>query len=166
MSTAIYPGSFDPVTLGHLDIIKRASRQFDKLIVCVMINSDKHGLFTPEERVKLIRRVTQGMSNVEVDMSSDLLSDYAKRKRATMVVKGLRAVSDFEMEFQMALINRKLNPKLDTMFLPARQNFTYLSSSVVKEMARYHVSLNGFVPQEIAEEVQAKMDEFLQKSQS
>lgn len=166
MSTAIYPGSFDPVTLGHLDIIKRAASQFDKLIVCVMVNSEKHGLFTPEERVELIRRVTQNIPNVEVDMSSDLLSDYAKCCGATMVVKGLRAVSDFEMEFQMALINRKLNPELDTMFLPARQNFTYLSSSVVKEMARYHVGLNDFVPQEIAGDVQAKMDEYLQKSRS
>ncbi len=166
MSIAIYPGSFDPVTLGHLDIIKRAARQFDKVIVCVMVNSTKSGLFTPAERVELIRRVTKNLSNVEVDMSAELLSDYAKRKRATVVVKGLRAVSDYEMEVQMAIINRKLNPKLDTMFLPARQNFTYLSSSVVKEMARYHVSLNGFVPAEIAEDVQTKMDEFLQKSQS
>lgn len=166
MSIAIYPGSFDPVTLGHLDIIKRAARQFDKVIVCVMVNSTKNGLFTPAERVELIRRVTKNLPNVEVDMSAELLSDYAKRKRATVVVKGLRAVSDYEMEVQMAIINRKLNPKLDTMFLPARQSFTYLSSSVVKEMARYHVSLNGFVPSEIAEDVQTKMDEFLQKSQS
>lgn len=166
MSIAIYPGSFDPVTLGHLNIIKRASACFDKLIVCVMVNSDKHGLFKPEERVELIRRVTRQLPNVEVDMSAELLSDYAKRKRATMVVKGLRAVSDFEKECQMALINRKLNPNLDTMFLPARQNFTYLSSSVVKEMARYQVPLNGFVPREIAEDVQAKMNEFMKKSQS
>ena len=99
-------------------------------------------------------------------MSAELLSDYAKRKRATMVVKGLRAVSDFEKECQMALINRKLNPNLDTMFLPARQNFTYLSSSVVKEMAGYQVPLNGFVPREIAEDVQKKMNEFMNKSQS
>lgn len=166
MRTAIYPGSFDPVTLGHLDIIKRAAKQFDKLIVCVMINSDKTGLFAPMERVTLIKKVTENIPNVEVDMSSELLSDYAKRKRATMVVKGLRAVSDFEHECQMALINRKLNPNLDTMFLPARQNFTYLSSSVVKEMARYRVCLNSFVPKEIAEEVQAKMDQFIQTSQS
>lgn len=157
MSTAIYPGSFDPVTLGHLDIIKRAACQFDKLIVCVMVNSDKHGLFTPEERVELIRRVTPGIPNLEVDMSSELLSDYAKRKRATIVVKGLRAVSDYEKECQMALINRKLNPKLDTMFLPARQNFTYLSSSVVKEMARYGADLSDFVPREIIDDVNAKM---------
>ena len=166
MSTAIYPGSFDPVTLGHLDIIKRAARQFDRLIVCVMVNSDKHGLFKPEERVEMIRRVTSDLPNVEVEMSPELLSDYAQAKGATMVVKGLRAVSDFEKECQMALINRKLNPELETMFLPARQNFTYLSSSVVKEMARYQVSLSGFVPDEIAGEVQDKMNESLKRSQS
>jgi pantetheine-phosphate adenylyltransferase len=159
MGTAIYPGSFDPVTLGHLDIIKRAAAQFERVIVCVMVNSDKHGLFRPEERVELIRRVTADLDNVEVDQSNILLSDYAKEKGATVVVKGLREVSDFEKEFQMALINRKLNPELDTMFLTARQNFTYLSSSVVKEMARYHVSLTDFVPEEIADEVQRRMDE-------
>ncbi len=166
MSTAIYPGSFDPVTLGHLDIIKRAARQFDRLIVCVMVNSDKHGLFQPKERVEMIRRVTGDLPNVEVEMSPELLSDYAQKKGATMIVKGLRAVSDFEKECQMALINRKLNSELDTMFLPARQSFTYLSSSVVKEMARYRVSLHGFVPDEIAQEVQDKMDQFLKDSQS
>ena len=166
MKTAIYPGSFDPVTSGHLDIIRRAANIFDRLIVCVMVNAGKNPMFTLEERVELIRRVTRQLPNVEVDMSAELLSDYAKRKRATMVVKGLRAVSDFEKECQMALINRKLNPNLDTMFLPARQNFTYLSSSVVKEMARYQVPLNGFVPREIAEDVQAKMNEFMKKSQS
>lgn len=114
----------------------------------------------------MIRRVTGDLPNVEVEMSPELLSDYAQKKGATMVVKGLRAVSDFEKECQMALINRKLNSELDTMFLPARQNFTYLSSSVVKEMARYRVSLHGFVPDEIAQEVQDKMDQFLKDSQS
>lgn len=158
MGTAIYPGSFDPVTLGHLDIIKRAAAQFDRLIVCVMVNSDKHGLFRPEERVELIRRVTKDLANVEVDHSDILLSEYARQRGATMVVKGLREVSDFEKEFQMALINRKLNPELDTMFLTARQNFTYLSSSVVKEMARYHVPLSGFVPEEIAGDVMERID--------
>ena len=166
MKVAIYPGSFDPVTSGHLNIIRRGANIFDKLIVCVMVNAGKNPMFTLEERVELIRRVTRQLPNVEVDMSAELLSDYAKRKRATMVVKGLRAVSDFEKECQMALINRKLNPNLDTMFLPARQNFTYLSSSVVKEMARYQVPLNGFVPREIAEDVQKKMNEFMKKSQS
>ena len=159
MSIAIYPGSFDPVTLGHLNIIKRASACFDKLIVCVMVNSKKHGMFTPEERVELLRRVTRGLDNVEVDFSNALLSDYAKSRGATVVVKGLREVSDFEKEFQMALINRKLNPDLDTMFLTARQNFTYLSSSVVKEMARYHVELDDFLPPEIIGDMVKRMDE-------
>lgn len=159
MGTAIYPGSFDPVTLGHLDIIKRAAAQFDRVVVCVMVNSDKHGMFTPEERVELLRRVTRGLDNVEVDFSNALLSDYAKSRGATVVVKGLREVSDFEKEFQMALINRKLNPDLDTMFLTARQNFTYLSSSVVKEMARYHVELDDFLPPEIIGDMVKRMDE-------
>lgn len=159
MKTAIYPGSFDPVTLGHLNIIKRAAACFDRLIVCVMINSKKQGMFTPEERVELLRRVTRGLDNVEVDFSNALLSDYAKSRGATVVVKGLREVSDFEKEFQMALINRKLNPDLDTMFLTARQNFTYLSSSVVKEMARYHVELDDFLPPEIIGDMVKRMDE-------
>lgn len=158
MGTAIYPGSFDPVTLGHLDIIKRAAAQFERVIVCVMVNSEKRGLFLPEERVELIRRVTADLENVEVDQSDTLLSDYARSRGATVVVKGLREMSDFEKEFQMALINRKLNPELDTMFLTARQNFTYLSSSIVKEMALYHVPLTDFVPEEIADEVQERMD--------
>ena len=161
MATAVYPGSFDPITLGHLDIIKRAARQFDRLIVCVMVNSEKHGLFPPEERIEMIRRVVRDIPNVEVEMSSALLAEFARERGATVVVKGLRALSDFEKECQMAIVNRKLNPGLDTMFLPARQSFTYLSSSIVKEMARYQVSLAGFVPQEIAAQVQAKMDAFL-----
>lgn len=158
MGTAIYPGSFDPVTLGHLDIIKRAAAQFERVIVCVMVNSEKRGLFRPGERVELIRRVTADLKNVEVDQSDILLSDYARSRGATVVVKGLREMSDFEKEFQMALINRKLNPELDTMFLTARQHFTYLSSSIVKEMALYHVPLTDFVPEEIADEVQARVD--------
>ena len=116
MGIAIYPGSFDPVTLGHLDIIKRAAAQFDRVIVCVMINSHKQGLFRPEERVELIKRVVGRLDNVEVDASGELLAEYAKKKGASCVVKGLRAMSDFEEEFQMATINRKLNPKLDTVF--------------------------------------------------
>jgi len=121
MSTAIYPGSFDPVTLGHLNIIKRASACFDKVIVCVMINSKKQGMFTPEERVEMIRRATARFDNVEVDFSNELLAAYAKRRKARVVVKGLRAVSDFESEVQMAVINRKLNPKLETMFLASSE---------------------------------------------
>ena len=160
MKTAIYPGSFDPITLGHLNIIKRAAVCFDKLIVCVMVNSEKvnRGLFTPEERVELIRRVVAKLPNVEADCSSTLIAEYARQKRACTLVKGLRAVSDYENELQMALINRKLNPRLETMFLPSSAKYPYVSSSMVKEMARYGAELSDFVPREIIGDVQRKMD--------
>ena len=160
MKTAIYPGSFDPITLGHLNIIKRAAVCFDKLIVCVMVNSEKvnRGLFTPEERVELIRRVVAKLPNVEADCSSTLIAEYARQKRACTLVKGLRAVSDYENELQMALINRKLNPRLETMFLPSSAKYTYVSSSMVKEMARYGAELSDFVPRQIIGDVQRKMD--------
>ena len=160
MKIAIYPGSFDPVTLGHLNIIKRAAVCFDKLIVCVMVNSEKvnRGLFTPEERVELLKKATARFPNVEVDYSDGLLAAYAKRRKAHVVVKGLRAVSDYENELQMALINRKLNPRLETMFLPSSAKYTYVSSSMVKEMARYGAELSDFVPREIIGDVQRKMD--------
>ena len=156
MKTAIYPGSFDPITLGHLNIIKRAALCFDKLIVCVMVNSQKNGLFTPEERVELIRRVIKNLRNVEVECSAELLADYAKRRGARVLVKGLRAGSDYEKEVPMAMINRKLNPNLDTMFIPSSEKYTYLSSTVVKEMARYGADLSDFVPREIIADVEAK----------
>ncbi len=160
MKTAIYPGSFDPITLGHLNIIKRASLCFDKLIVCVLINSDKKsGLFLPEERADLIRKVVARLPNVEVDCSATLLAEYAREKRACTLIKGLRAVSDYENEVQMALINRKLNPRLDTMFLPSSTKYTYISSSVVKEMARYGSDLSDFVPREIIDDVNRRMQE-------
>lgn len=159
MKIAIYPGSFDPITLGHLNVIKRAAACFDKLIVCVMVNAEKvnSGLFTPQERVELIRRVVARLPNVEVDMSSQLVAEYAREKRACTLVKGLRAVSDYEKELQMALINRKLNPRLDTMFLPSSTKYTYVSSSVVKEMASYGADLSDFVPREIIQDVNDKM---------
>ncbi len=159
MKTAIYPGSFDPITLGHLNIIKRAALCFDKLIVCVMVNSQKNGLFTPEERVELIRRVVSQLPNVEVDASSVLLAEYARQRRARVIVKGLRAVSDFESEVQMAVVNRKLNPNVDTMFLPSNEKYTYLSSTVVKEMVRYGVELADFIPREIIADVKQKMND-------
>ena len=159
MKIAIYPGSFDPITLGHLNIIKRAALCFDKLIVCVMVNSQKNGLFTPEERVELIRRVVSQLPNVEVDASSILLAEYAKQRRARVIVKGLRAVSDFEAEVQMSVINRKLNPNVDTMFLPSHEKYTYLSSTVVKEMVRYGVELSYFLPREIIQDVKKKTEE-------
>ena len=163
MNTAIYPGSFDPVTLGHLNIIKRAAACFDKVIVCVMINSKKTGMFTPEERVEMLRRATERFPNVEVDFSNELLAAYAKRRGAHVVVKGLRAVSDFEQEVQMAVINRKLNPRLETMFLASSDKYTYLSSTVVKEMARYGADLGEFVPREIVDDVDRKMRQAQEK---
>ncbi len=158
MKIAIYPGSFDPVTLGHLNVIKRAAQAFDKLIVCVMVNSDKinTGLFTPEERVELIRRVTKQLSNVEGDCSNDLVANYARSKGSRVLVKGLRAVSDYEKEFQMATLNHKLYHNLDTFFIPSDEKYTYISSTVVKEMARYGADLSDFVPREIIADVEAK----------
>ena len=158
MKTAIYPGSFDPVTLGHLNVIKRAARCFDKLIVCVMVNSDKpSGTFAPSERVDMLRRVCEKLPNVEIDQFSGLVADYAQTRHACTLVKGLRAVSDYEKEVQMALINRKLNPRLDTVFLPSQVKYSHLSSSVVKEMARYGADLSDFVPREIIDEVNARI---------
>lgn len=159
MTTAVYPGSFDPVTKGHLNIIARAARNFDHLIVCVMVNGDKNPMFRLEERVEMLRRVTKNMVHVEVDASDALLADYAKERGAQVIVKGLRAVSDFEREFQMALINHKLNPGLDTMFLTAEHQFMYLSSSAVKEMGRYHVDLTDFLPEEIIPDFLARINE-------
>ncbi|NCE65766.1 pantetheine-phosphate adenylyltransferase [Pseudoflavonifractor sp. 524-17] len=158
MKIAIYPGSFDPITLGHLNIIKRAAVCFDKLIVCVLVNSEKRaGLFSYEERVELICRVTQKLPNVEVDCSATLLAEYAREKKACTLIKGLRAVSDYENEMQMALLNRKLNPRLDTMLMPSSGKYTYISSSVVKEMARYGADLSDFVPREIIDDVNERV---------
>ena len=157
MKTAIYPGSFDPVTSGHLNIIRRAAHIFDKLSVCVMVNAGKQPMFSLDERVELIRRVTSDIPNVEVDGSSELLAEYAKRKGSCVIIKGLRAGSDFEKEFQMALINHNINPDLDTMFLTAEHQYMYLSSSTVKELGRYDVDLSQFLPQEIIPDFQERI---------
>ena len=158
MRRAIYPGSFDPVTLGHLDVIKRAAAIFDELIVCVSVNSAKDsGLFSPEERVELIRQVTEDLPNVKVDCFQGLVAEFARQNRSRVLVKGLRAVSDYESEIQMAMINSKLYPKLDTVFLYTRPKYAYLSSTVVKEMARYGADLSDFVPRQIIALVQAKV---------
>ena len=149
MKIAIYPGSFDPITSGHLNIIRRAADIFDKLIVCVMVNSTKSPLFTQEERVQMIKDVTCNIPNVEVDSSCDLLAEYARQKGSCVIVKGLRAGSDFENEFSMAIINHKINPGLDTMFLTAEHQYMYLSSSTVKELAGYDVDLSEFLPEQI-----------------
>ena len=160
MKIAIYPGSFDPITLGHLNIIKRAAACFDKLIVCVMVNASKKtsGLFTPEERVELIRKTVAKLPNVEVDYSSELVAEYAKAKKACTLIKGLRAVSDYEYELQMALINARLNPRLETMFIPSSAKYTYISSSVVKELASYGADLTDFVPREIIGDINEKIN--------
>ena len=157
MKIAIYPGSFDPVTNGHLNIIRRAANIFDKLIVCVMVNAGKKPLFTREERTEMLRRVTRDLPNVDIDHAVELLATYAKRRGSCVVVKGLRATSDFENEFQMALINHKINPELDTMFLTSEHQYMYLSSSTVKELAYYDVDLQDFLPAEIIPDFQKRI---------
>ena len=162
MKIAIYPGSFDPITSGHLNIIQRAANIFDRLIVCVMVNSTKAPMFDQNERVDLIRRVTKDIPNVEVEASVELLAEYAKRKGSCVILKGLRAGSDFENEFQMALINHKINPDLDTMFLTAEHQYMYLSSSTVKELAYYDVDLSDFLPEEIIPDFKNKIQNIRQ----
>ncbi len=157
MKIAIYPGSFDPVTSGHLNIIRRAAGIFDRLIVCVMVNVGKNPMFTLQERVDFIRRITADLPNVDVDCSDELLANYAQRKGSCVIIKGLRAGSDFENEFQMALINHKINPNLDTMFLTAEHQYMYLSSSTVKELGNYDVDLSEFLPEEIIPDFQKKI---------
>lgn len=146
MRIGICPGSFDPVTLGHMDIISRACKIFDKVIVAVPVNPDKRASFTVEERMEMLRTVTADMENVEVDCVRGLLADYASEKHATAIVKGLRAISDFEYEFQMALTNKKLNPNLETLFLTAEADSMYLSSSMVREIASMGGDISNFVP--------------------
>ncbi len=145
---AVCPGSFDPVTVGHLDIVSRAAAMFDKVIVVVMTNVSKKPVFTEDERVELIKRCVAdlGLNNVEVDAYSGLLADYVKSKGANAIVKGLRAVSDFEYEFQMALTNKKLNPEAETVFFTTRAENMYLSSSVVKSVASSGGDISDFVP--------------------
>jgi len=158
---AICPGSFDPITLGHLDIIKRASQIFDKVIVCIMYNATKTSpMFSVEERVDMVKRSVDHLPNVEVDTSSGLLAEYGRRIPGSVIVKGLRAVSDFEYEFQMDLINKHINPELETMFLTANEKYTFLSSSAVREMAKYDASLVGVVPEQIIEDIRLKAIEW------
>ena len=156
MKVAICPGSFDPVTCGHVDIITRAAAMFDKVIVVVMVNSAKQPLFTQEERVELLKRATASLPNVEVDAYDGMLAEYARQKQATAVVKGLRAVSDFEYEFQMALTNRKLNPQLETVFLTTNAEYLYLSSSLVKQMASLGGDIREFVPTCVVQDILEK----------
>ncbi len=153
MRVAVCPGSFDPVTLGHIDIIKRASKLFDKVIVLVVVNPDKSPSFTLEERMEMITCVTEPLGNVEVDYYSGLLIDYVREKGAVAIVKGLRAVSDFEYEFQMALTNKKLFPFAETLFLTTGMYNMYLSSSLVKQVARFGGDISDFVPSVLHERI-------------
>lgn len=155
MRRAIYPGSFDPVTNGHLDVIQRASHLFDEVIVAVAFNDSKHPLFTVEERVSLLRK-TMRAKNVIVSSFNGLLMEFARENQACAVVRGLRAVSDFEFEFQMALMNRKLQPEIETVFLTPKEEYTYLSSRIIKEIARLGGNVEEFVPEIVEKALRKK----------
>lgn len=156
---AIYPGSFDPITIGHLDIIRRSAKLFDKVIVVVMSNYRKAGshAFSVEERVELVKKCTADLCNVETDSYMGLLADYAKQKDAVAIVKGLRAVSDFEDEFQQALINKKLNGEIETVFMAASSENMFLSSSVIKQVCMLGGDVTPFIPKEVSEEIIDKL---------
>jgi len=157
MATAVCPGSFDPVTVGHLDIITRASKMFDSLIVVVMTNQAKAPAFTEHERAALLKTATAELQNVVVDTYDGLLADYAALQNAAAIVKGLRAVSDFEYEFQMALTNKKLNPRPETIFLPTSAEYMYLSSGIVKQIAMYGGDISGFVPLCVLHDIEKRL---------
>jgi pantetheine-phosphate adenylyltransferase len=159
MKTAICPGSFDPVTMGHIDVIERAARIFDRTVVMVMQNNRKNYSFTTDERVRMLRKVIGGMPNVTVEQADRLLAEVCAEKGDVVIVKGLRAVSDFEIEFQMALMNKKMNNSLDTVFMTARENFQYLSSSVIKEVCHYGGDVSGLLPPEVHDEVVERLRE-------
>jgi pantetheine-phosphate adenylyltransferase len=146
MQTAVYPGSFDPCTNGHLDIIRRASKMFDKIIVAVLINEKKNPSFSIEERVSMLKKVTQDIPNVEIHSFSGLLAEFMTKNNYSVIIKGLRAVSDYEYEVQMALTNRNLCNDIETVFMPCSSEFMFLSSSIVKEIAKYNGRLEGLVP--------------------
>ncbi|MBM4175988.1 MAG: pantetheine-phosphate adenylyltransferase [Ignavibacteria bacterium] len=142
----IYPGTFDPITLGHLDVIQRAASLFDRIIVSVLVNASKAPLFTKEERMEMIKEAVADYKHVEVDEFDGLLVEYAKRKNAVAIIRGLRAISDFEYEFQMALMNRKISDGITTVFLMPHEKYTYLNSTIVRELARLHADVSEFVP--------------------
>ncbi|WP_139904526.1 pantetheine-phosphate adenylyltransferase [Clostridium thermarum] len=159
MRIAVYPGSFDPITNGHEDIIKRAAKIFDEVIVAVLINPDKRGLFSIEERVELIKKVVTPYSNVKVESFSGLLINFMKSHNAKVIIKGLRAVSDFEYEFQMALMNNKLDDSIETLFMMTSAQYSYLSSSSVKQVAMFGGCIKGLVPDPIINNVLSKIRE-------
>lgn len=157
MTIAVCSGSFDPVTYGHLDIISRSSKIFDKVIVAVLINSKKKSLFSVEERVELLRQATAGMDNVEIDSFEGLLIDYMKKRGARVIIRGLRAVSDFEYEMQVASINKKLDEEVETFFMMTNNQYSYLSSSIVKEVASYKASVGDLVPPVVEKALKEKL---------
>lgn len=152
----IYPGSFDPVTYGHIDIIDRCSKQFSKVIVAVLNNKSKSNMFSIDERVKLLEEALKEYDNIEIDTFSGLLIDYARKKECNKVVRGLRAVSDFEYEMQMALVNKKIDNKMETFFVVARGKYAYLSSSIVKEVASFGGNISCFVPKVVEDAINEK----------
>ena len=156
MRRAIYPGSFDPVTCGHLDVIQRAATLFDELVVAVAFNDQKQNMFSVEERVALIREATSSVRNIRVACFDGLLVDFARSEGAGAVIRGLRAISDFEFEFQMALMNRKLEPTIETIFLTPREEFTYLSSRIIKEITMLGGAIDEFVPPCVAAALRGK----------
>ncbi len=156
INIAIYPGSFDPITNGHLDIITRAAKIYEKLIVAVLINVDKKSLFSIEERVNLIKKVTRDIKNVEVISFEGLLVDFARMKNSKVILKGLRTVSDFEYEFQMALMNSKLDSNIETVFMMTSSAYSYVSSSAVKQVVKFGGNIEGLVPIELIEEIKNK----------
>ena len=155
-SVAIYPGSFDPLTNGHVDIIQRGARIFDRIVVAMLVNIEKSPLFTVPERVEIARTVFRGWPNVEVDTFDGLLVDYARRKNATAIVRGLRAISDFEYEMQMALMNRRLNPEVETVFMMPAEPYTYVSSRLVKEVVALGGTVTGLVPEIVEQRLRDK----------
>lgn len=156
MKIAIYPGTFDPITNGHLDILDRAMKLFDKVIITVARNSAKNPMFTEEERLEMIRKSVRQYKHVEVDSFSGLVVDYARQKKAVAIVRGLRAISDFEYEMQMALMNRKLNDQFETVFLMPNEKYTYLNSSIVREIARNNGNVKNFVPPDVYQKLKKK----------
>jgi len=157
MSTlAVYPGSFDPLTNGHVDIISRGARLFDRIIVAILVNAEKAPLFTMDERVEITRSVFKTHSNVEVDTFDGLLVDYVERREAQVIVRGLRAVSDFEFEFQMALMNRRLRPKIETVFMMPAEQYTYISSRLIKEVFSLGGRVEGLVPDLVEQRLRGK----------